>query len=54
MKQIQVRPSHRSAVRRRQRDEYLPLDPRDPDILRAKTSRSRPQSGSGQPADAAP
>ena len=40
MKQIRIeRKIHRS---REDRYEVLPLDPRDPDILRAKGSLSRP------------
>jgi hypothetical protein len=41
MRQEQVKTGHRKirARTRRERDEVLPLDPRDPDIVRAKRAR---------------
>ena len=49
MPQLQITKQHRtaSARRRGQSEPLLPLDPRDPDIARAKQLQRQPQQPGG-------
>jgi hypothetical protein len=50
---LQVRLTRQPNRGRGSWNEILPLDPRDPDIVRVKASR-RPTEGTGRPAPAEP
>ena len=48
MQQVRITRQHRtaSARRRDEAEQILPLDPRDPDIIRAKQAQRRPRQPS--------
>ncbi len=50
---LQVRVTRQASRGRGSWNEILPLDPRDPDIVRVKASR-RLEEGTGRPAPAEP